>query len=75
MGITCGHCKNKHDTVAQVLECPERKNTARVPLDRIIVGQHDSPCVCGPYDRCKGIRRQDAIRENNWRAEFRAYND
>lgn len=36
---------------------------------------HDSPCVCGTYDRCKGVRAQDAARSGNWRDQFRAYND
>lgn len=53
----------------------EKKPEAPAPAPAIVTGSHDTPCVCGTYDRCKGIRRQDAIREGNWRAEFRAYND
>lgn len=36
---------------------------------------HDTPCVCGPYDRCAAVRAADAQRSGNWRDQFRAYND
>lgn len=42
---------------------------------------HDSPCVCGTYDRCRGVRLEDARRVAHrgstaaFRAMHRAYND
>lgn len=40
---------------------------------------HETPCVCGPYDRCLGQRTRDAARANTKpqaiREMFRAYND
>lgn len=40
---------------------------------------HDEPCVCGPYDRCRGVRTLDAMaaptKNAAIRARHRAYND
>lgn len=36
---------------------------------------HDTPCVCGTYDRCKGMRQRDYARSGNVRDLHRAYND
>lgn len=40
---------------------------------------HDTPCVCGAYDRCSGVRAEDARRAPTHnaaiRARNRAYND
>lgn len=36
---------------------------------------HDTPCVCGTYDRCTAQREADFRRTGNWRDLHRAYND
>lgn len=36
---------------------------------------HDDPCVCGTYDRCKAQREADYRRSGDWRDLHRAYND
>lgn len=44
-----------------------------------VTSLHDDPCVCGPYDRCNGVRAEDArrapTRNAAIRARHRAYND
>lgn len=49
-------------------EVPEKFETEAPSL-------HEPVCVCGPYDRCKGVREDDARRSGNWRDLHRAYND
>lgn len=37
--------------------------------------RHQSPCVCGTYNRCAGVRADDARRSGNWRDAVRSYCD
>jgi hypothetical protein len=46
-----------------------------VMLNRFGSPMHETPCVCSVYDRCNGVRAEDAAKSGNWRDRFRAYND
>jgi hypothetical protein len=75
-GVRCAHCKRRHWTVADVKACAGTTAPApEVPLNRFGNPLHETPCVCGTYDRCSGVRAEDAAQSGNWRDRFRAYND
>lgn len=54
---------------------PEPDPEPEVKLNSFGDPLHDTPCVCSVYDRCNGVRADDARRSGNWRDRFRAYND
>lgn len=86
-GIKCGnravHGAERfyHYSVAEVRECflsaPSAtvESEPEVMLNRFGHPMHETPCVCGPYDRCRGVRAENAAASGNWRDRFRAYND
>lgn len=79
--IRCAHCKGKHADARTVRLCAELSTPAPAPapepvrLNRFGNPLHETPCVCGTYDRCSGVRAEDAAQSGNWRDRFRAYND
>lgn len=54
---------------------PQAPAEPEVRLNHLGDPMHETPCICGPYDRCRGRRAQDAQDSGNWRDQFRAYND
>lgn len=67
------HRDHRHSTAAEARLCEASGVPAATP------NRHDDPCVCGPYDRCWGVRVENARRETTrvaaLRTLHRAYND
>lgn len=76
-----GYIDHQHETVHQARLCEQNRTeagTIKYREDGVLkhrAVQHQTPCVCGPYDRCNEVRMADAQWSGNWRDRFRAYND
>lgn len=57
------------------LSSEEQQAAYKAHLDDLALSLHDIPCVCGPYDRCSGVRFKNARDSGNWRDRFRSYDD
>lgn len=73
-----GYLDHQHETVEQARFCEQGRQAPNTVViehggTRAIV--HQTPCVCGPYDRCGDVRVSDAQRSGNWRDRFRSYCD
>lgn len=74
------HGDHKHSFASEAREC---ERAAELRAEGLLEGAglvtHDDPCRCGPYDRCWGVRVEDARRAPTHnaaiRALHRAYND
>lgn len=75
-----GHVEHKHETVAEARLCEQNRETVTTVYERpkeggmvtIREAKHQTPCVCGPYDRCWEFRVAGA---RSQRDLHRAYND
>lgn len=58
---------------------PSREICMACAITRSVEGEHDDPCVCGPYDRCRKQREKraqaQATKPAALRELYRAYND
>lgn len=86
MSVRCGNhprgAKISHDSAEAVRRCYTSSTAPAEPqpepaplLNHFGHRMHEDPCRCDPYDRCRGVREQDAYESGNWRDRFRAYND
>lgn len=77
-----GYIDHKHETAEQARLCEQGRETQTTVMEEGTDGlrvyreaRHQTPCVCGPYDRCWEFRIATTRRSGNWRDLYRAYND
>lgn len=76
------HGNHKHSKVSEARTCEKAKKVGLIVKpaeEKKPVPLHETPCRCSPYDRCWGVRVEDAKGANtSWEAIrrlHRAYND
>lgn len=69
----------RNDAFMDVTRDQARRAWVRLQAEGYIPQQHESPCICGAYDRCTQVREVDAYRAPTANAAIRernrAYND